>query len=493
MRTSGLGCLAVRAILVLLCFPSCTFGQGPISGRWITHTDSQHYSVESPPGWTVSPDRQKGWVRLVGSQGETVVIWPVFIPGTMDVRVAPLIHARLAAASPYYAQWETPQAVAPNVVRARASSGDSSATSVFTWVSSPKGIAGLFFVVAARPSDYRQKQNDFARILQSFRLMGAATATARGAPATIQYVQFSDQKEAAFTVEVPAGWKTEGGMFRANSLDYRPAVQTVSPDGQTLVFVGDAAIPQFVDPTGDPYLSRWPEGMVYAPYGFASTTKRFTSGAMFCRDWAFTKFSQICPNLQVSELKDRSDLIPTHTANNPEFARYAQLGRLTVGEATFRCGEPAQPKIGLCGALTAGTKFWKVREITGYLAPSDKASTADAIRAHMLGSRRFNVEWATMQLRNEGATSQMISATATQIAESAARSQRARDAVDDEIARRRSNATLGVVDMADPETGRRVTVESGFNYYWVDPRGVIVGTNTETRPKVDFRALVQLP
>ncbi len=111
----------------------------------------------------------------------------------------------------------------------------------------------------------------------------------------------------------------------------------------------------------------------------------------------------------------------------------------------------------------------------------------------MLGSLRFNPQWAAMQLRNEGATSQMVSATANQIADTAARSQRARDGVDDEIARRRSNATLGVVELADPETGRRLTVESGSNYYWVDARGVIVGTNTDTRPTVDFRALLQLP
>ena len=45
----------------------------------------------------------------------------------------------------------------------------------------------------------------------------------------------------------------------------------------------------------------------------------------------------------------------------------------------------------------------------------------------------------------------------------------------------------------DPATGRHMTVDSGAGYYWVDQRGVIVGTNTDTRPNVDFRALVQLP
>jgi hypothetical protein len=47
--------------------------------------------------------------------------------------------------------------------------------------------------------------------------------------------------------------------------------------------------------------------------------------------------------------------------------------------------------------------------------------------------------------------------------------------------------------VVDPYTGRRTTVESGSNYYWIDQRGAIVGTDTDTRPNIDFRALVRLP
>ncbi len=112
---------------------------------------------------------------------------------------------------------------------------------------------------------------------------------------------------------------------------------------------------------------------------------------------------------------------------------------------------------------------------------------------HMSRSWQYNPQWQMMQLRLTGATSRAVSDTASQIAEMAARSQRARDAVDDEIARRRSNAALDTVDLVDPQTGQRMSVESGSNYYWVDSRGVILGTNTDTQPKVDFRALVQFP
>jgi hypothetical protein len=502
MRFQALQCLAAGVGLSLLFTASCGSGQTPASkiaksaaqsSRWITHKDSHHYSVESPPGWAASPNKQKGWVQLTGTQGEGVLIWPVFIPGAVDTRFAPLIHLRLAAASPYNAQWQSPQMVTPNALCARGASGDKIATSVFTWVSSPKGLAGFFYVVTAREPDYRQRQNDFARILQSFHIIGAETPGAAAAPAAgpggLQYVRFSDPKEGAFTIDVPAGWKTEGGLFRFHAIDPRAAVESVSPDGQMRIRCGDATIPPFVDP-----IMGMAEGSVYAPYGYRMQVQRFTPAAIFCRDYALSRMAQVCPDIEVTEVKDRPDLIPQVTATAPDLGRAA---RLSVGQARFRCGRQAQSPVGFCEAVTAspaGVTFtWHVAGIEVYQAPPEKASTAESIMRYVAGSRRYNQEWQTMQLQLTAAASRAVSGNANDMANMIARSQKARDAIDDEIARRRSNATLGTVDLADPETGRRMSVESGSDYYWVDPRGVIVGTNTNTVPAVDFRALLQLP
>ena len=108
-------------------------------------------------------------------------------------------------------------------------------------------------------------------------------------------------------------------------------------------------------------------------------------------------------------------------------------------------------------------------------------------------SFQINTEWGMRQIQTAGAQSRIIAGATQEIAGMAERSQRYRDAVDDRIAQLRSNATLGVTDVVDPATCRHTTVDSGSGYYWVDHRGVIVGTNTDTHPNVDFRALVQLP
>lgn len=418
-----------------------------------------------------------------------MLIWPVFIPGAVDTRLAPLIHLRLAAANPYNAQWQAPQPVAAGALGARGASGNKIATSVFTWVSTPKGLAGFFYVVTAREPDYRQSQNDFARILRSFRIIGAGTPGEAAAPATgpggLQDVRFSDPREGAFTVDVPAGWKTEGGLFRFHAIDPRAAVESGSPDGQMRIRVGDAAIPPFTEP-----MPGLPEGSAYAPYGLTMEVRRFTPGAIFCRDYAFVRMSQVCPNLQVTEVMDRPDLIPEITARAPDLGRGA---RLSIGHARFRCGQKAESPVGFCEAVTASPAgvTWHVAGIEVYQAPPEKASTAEAIMRYVASSRRYSQEWQTMRLQLTAAASPAVSGNANDVANMISRSQKARHAADDEIARRRSNATLGTVDLADPDTGRRMSVESGSDYYWVDPRGVIVGTSTGTVPAVDFRAMAE--
>ena len=97
------------------------------------------------------------------------------------------------------------------------------------------------------------------------------------------------------------------------------------------------------------------------------------------------------------------------------------------------------------------------------------------------------------EIQAAGAKSRIISGATQEIAGMAESSQRYRDAVDDRIARLRSNATLGVTNVVDPATGQRTTVDSGSGYYWVDQRGMILGTNVDTSPGVDFRQLLELP
>jgi hypothetical protein len=41
-------------------------------------------------------------------------------------------------------------------------------------------------------------------------------------------------------------------------------------------------------------------------------------------------------------------------------------------------------------------------------------------------------------------------------------------------------------------SGRYISVDSGSDDYWVDHRGVVLGTDVDTSPGVDFRRLPEL-
>ena len=466
----------------------------PPNPPWTTHSEPG-YTVQLPPGWRASADRQKGWVHLMGAQGEAVVVWPVFIPGAPavpDLRAAQAIHVRLAAACPYQANWEVPQAVGPTTLRARSKSQNMVAVSIFTWTASTRGTAAYLYLAATRETDFRQKQGDLAKVLESFRLVGPA----RGAPSGgLQFVPFADPNEGSFTVAVPAGWKTAGGLFRASPFVSRLAVETDSPDGQTRVVLGDAQLPSSFQEylPGTPAWAIQPQGT----NTMGNIVYPYMTGMLYCRYYIQNRVAPFCPDLQITKIED-----------NPLVEKAAPMAmtasaQYTTGSVSFTCREQGQPRAGYCAAKTTRSipppqiqspfVTWRVEALLGYIAPPEGAAQAEAVMNRMRDSFQVNTQWGMREIQGAGQRSRIISGATQEIAGMAEASQRYRDAVDDRIARLRSNATLGVTDVVDTTTGRRMTVDSGSEYYWVDNRGMILGTNVDTSPGVDFRRLLELP
>jgi hypothetical protein len=466
----------------------------PHNPQWTTYSNAG-CSVQLPPGWTASPDPRKGWLHLMGTQGEDVVIWPVFIPeeaAIQDIRTAQSILMKLAAACPYHASWEAPQAAGPRALRAFGKSQNMRAVSVFTWTASSRGTAAYFYLAAAREEQFRQKQDDLAKILQSFRLVGTA---GKASPGNLKFVSFRDSREGSFTVDVPAGWKTAGGLFRVSPFVNRIAVETDSPDGQTRVMLGDAELPS----SFQEYLPGTPAWAVQ-PVGsniLGNIVYPYMTGALFCQYYIQSRIQPFCSELQVTGVEDNP------LVEKPAPMPMTASTQFTEGSVNYSCREQGQPRVGACAARTTRSipppqiqspmLQWRVDLLMGYLAPPESSKQAEMIMNRMKDSFQVDTQWGMREIQAVGDRSRIISETSRDIAQMVESSQRYRDAVDDRIARLRSNATLGVTDVMDPATGRHMTVDSGSGYYWVDPRGMILGTNVDTSPGVDFRRLLELP
>jgi hypothetical protein len=52
---------------------------------------------------------------------------------------------------------------------------------------------------------------------------------------------------------------------------------------------------------------------------------------------------------------------------------------------------------------------------------------------------------------------------------------------------------LGIDVYSDPTTGSQYTVANTSRYYWVNPGGGVVGTDTDTSPGPTFRPLTRVP
>ena len=55
----------------------------------------------------------------------------------------------------------------------------------------------------------------------------------------IKWTTFHDPKENAFSLDVPEGWKVDGGLVRRSNIDTSTFLRVLSPDGAVMLLMGD--------------------------------------------------------------------------------------------------------------------------------------------------------------------------------------------------------------------------------------------------------------
>jgi hypothetical protein len=113
--------------------------------------------------------------------------------------------------------------------------------------------------------------------------------------------------------------------------------------------------------------------------------------------------------------------------------------------------------------------------------------------AHMLGTITVNAEWLARVSDTALAVSRIATATGQAVSDSIMQSWKARNATIDRIMEEGFRARLGIDIHADPATGNRYIVANTHQYFWVDPSGRVVGTDTDTAPSGRFKRLKRVP
>ena len=482
----------------------------PLSPRgatepWETRTAALGVTVSVPRSWKVEADPATGQVRLVGPHAEEVLAWPVFVGSPLDAAGARNLVSTLAEKLVTRVQWALPDSPAPGVARSRGLSGRGfPAVALFSWASGPEGSAGQVFL-AISGDDAPLDEAVTSKILASFHAAGSpASASAGRATPSLAYVRWTDPNENAFSVEVPRGWKVEGGLRRLAPTDVRGEIDITSPDGLVRVTAGDFEIPTFSEPTRMGVQLGFAEGTWYAPSGTQRfMIRRYKTGLEFGRDYVKQKVAQFVGGLELVKERERPDLVGVLNRQLEQSAVPGQTAHATAAETAFQGQLGGQPCVGSYFVGTQRTtmqvvglepiSLWNVVILDGFAATKDKTGLAASVLDHLVQSFEYTPQWVNMQQNITMESARIVHETGVDVSKKIADSYWQRSAGESELSRRRSNATLGVEDVTDPTSGRAYKVESGSNYYWLDDRGNLVGTDTPGAPSIDFRELVRQP
>jgi hypothetical protein len=242
-------------------------------------------------------------------------------------------------------------------------------------------LAGVILVLVAAGVVYNWTQRTVHSGADGAAMAGSVTGEPPQATAIgINWVTVRDTREKAFSIQVPQGWKTYGGLYRFSAIDARMLVDATSPDGLINLRIGDATVPQYKVP--GPFLRPGPGVAEYA------------SGNVFATKYGQARFASLCEGLQ---LTNTNALAPKYHPGG------AGMARTTGGDVSFTCTKNGVPMAAYVYAET--TMFgpggpgssWLVVALGSWLAPREQANAASKMLDHASESLVLNPAWLGMQ------------------------------------------------------------------------------------------------
>jgi hypothetical protein len=310
-------------------------------------------------------------------------------------------------------------------------------------------------------------------------------------PIVQHWVRFVDPQEMAFQVELPQGWQNSGGTARRNALQFRTWVATKSPDGLTIVAINDPREWSYIAPSPLLAAAGFRVGGLYnGGGGTVYTIAPRQSGQQYSASWGLRRLAELCSGAHVVESRSRPDLAGRINLYSRPFGIIHD-----VGEATFVCQKDNMPMTAYALASMSylgQTGIWYYDGLAAFLAPAPVSGLAAGVLAHMVGSFQINPQWLARVSNTAADVARAAAQSNAAISDSIMRGWEARGATYDKIMEAGSRERLGMDIYTDPGTGTEYIVAAGHNYYWANPQGRVVGTDTDTAP-AGFSRLTHAP
>lgn len=454
---------------------------------WLTHNDPKGFVVSYPVAWKIlitadkavivrSPDFSLFSIIRPFKSSETASNWltnegVMTTPLFQDVAVTRLRKTN-----------SEPDTAAAQISYT-SSGGTSGQASFLDAVSNSNGI---FYAIAAPKAEFVARRSELLHIVESFRFTSPHGAVRRRfSPTTLRFVNWTDPRENAFRLQVPAGWKISGGLFRSGPIDIRPAVMATSPDGAIHSSIGTQGIIIFAEPTQMTYDIGYHNGSIYSPgHGQEEMIMPYMTGAEFSKFYIEQTLGRSVPDLNFRTVRD----LPDVTRVAARAAQASDVGAIhnsaSAGEALFTGTLKNRPYIGFCEAIIIRTQTagipggqWVLRGLMVFTAPREEGLVGSAAVQRMQSTFVFNPDFMERESMNAAQVGRDLESSAQ------ATDRSFQDA---------DNIINGEVTVVDPTTGEQSQTASGSNYYWNNGSGSTIGTNSYQSPGVSFSELKQL-
>ena len=232
------------------------------------------------------------------------------------------------------------------------------------------------------------------------RAAAIASLMAIAAPAFADTTTYTEPTENAFSVDVPAGWNVSGGVQRQSPTELHTWLALSSPDGGTVMFMGDPEVPSFLVPSQFAPPDTWKATMIGVSF-----VAPYETGEEFAANYAPRFASQSCADVKITGTQPEPDAAEAALGQFQQFAAAAgangQPPQFDGGAAFFSCDIGGKPYLGEVIAVTSHVapggvgERWGVPDewLLGGRAPAGEAGDADAVLRGLPGTFRINPQW----------------------------------------------------------------------------------------------------
>ena len=523
--------VAIAANICLFAQTDKALAQNVDTSSWQEYgAPDNAFEMRVPRGWSVNLDKPTGRIDVQNERGAILSILPFAVSNMTLEKLNPKVFFEMIIKSfaPNEA-WSSPQPVGENAFRATYANATENASSAIVVSQNGSSVLGQICIVKLPVKGQSTDAEEFAAILGTLKFnattsgvnngginSGSSSGTDAGGtdagvpyggtpnagnPSVSNWTKFTDPSEQSFFVDVPVGWKVDGGLTRYGALDVRPWVKVVSPDNLITAFIGDGKISPCTMPTAQGTALGFGIGSRYN----GTIVQPYVPARQFAERYAKTLLKTFLTDVQVTEEHNHPDVAAavngTVGATKSEAASIKLTGMYgsTPAVAYFLAVTKA--------TVAYGTGMWWVTKIAGVVGPAERDAEGLSVILHMLQSFEVNPAWESNSLRNTAAVSQHYRQVSQQVSRSISErywSQQAhndkmnqsywnRQAIQDRAANNFSNYVRGVENVRDTSTGQDFQVQYGPASHYIDSGSNYVVGSDQGAPAPDWRELIRLP